>query len=108
MATIATASPTTLPANPSANLSVVLQWIRAATALDLDTIEALLSDSDFEHELVPEFFIKASGFAGVRKGKEEFREGFSKVFALIKNPAVRFYFIFVFESVVFVFLVMIF
>ena len=44
----------------------------------------------------------------MRKGKEEFREGFSKVFALIKNPAVRFCFIFVFESVVFVFLVMIF
>ena len=86
---VATATPTTLPPNPSPNLTTILKFMNAANSCDVDGMLAVLSDTSFGHELAPENYIKQSGFSVVRNGKEEFKDGIAKVLGLLKSPGVR-------------------
>ena len=85
---IPSVSPDVIPAEPSKQLRVALKWVAAATAKNMEDILATISDEQFEHHLLPEYFTKAMGFQLVRNGKQELAEGLGRILGLLKTPSV--------------------
>ncbi|KAF8514613.1 hypothetical protein JB92DRAFT_2918739 [Gautieria morchelliformis] len=73
-----TAASCTIPANPSPELQVALNWIEGYNRWDIDLLFSTVSD-DYTHHVLP-------GSLGIKpRSKEEFREYLTSIFPMFQG-----------------------